>query len=69
LQDGGYRYPWASVHILAPLFLGIAVIAAFIVWEGWFTPQPMIPKIIFTEEKAIGLALIVATAGGNYFLS
>ncbi|OQV00814.1 hypothetical protein CLAIMM_06262 [Cladophialophora immunda] len=63
-QDGGYRYPWQSVHVLAPLIIGFAAVAVFVYWEGWLAPHPMIPRGIFGHDRAVGLALIVATAGG-----
>ena len=27
------QYPWRSAHVLAPLLIGVALIAAFFVWE------------------------------------
>ena len=27
------QYPWKGAHVLVPLFIGAALIAAFIIWE------------------------------------
>ncbi|CZT15092.1 related to MFS drug efflux pump [Ramularia collo-cygni] len=68
LQAGGYSHPWTSAYILCLLLFGIALIFAWIVWEGKFARHPMIPKELFTGQKVVAPAFAVAfVAGMNFF--
>ena len=59
LQWGGYNYPWVSAHVLVPLLLGLALIAAFLVWEGKFAKYPMFPARILQESRILTLTLVI----------
>lgn len=59
LQWGGYIYPWTSVHVLVPLLLGVVLLAAFVVWEGWFAKYPMFPRRINQAPRILTLTLII----------
>ncbi|KAH8078743.1 iron permease [Cristinia sonorae] len=43
LTWGGTRYPWVSVYVLVPLFLGLGLLAAFVVYEAHVPKVPTIP--------------------------
>ena len=76
---GGYRYRWSSVHVLAPLILGVVLLAAFAVWQARLAPYPMVPRRLvgYHHEGAAGppprkrtmwLALIITfVSGANFF--
>lgn len=57
LQWGGYNYPWTSAHTLAPLLIGAALVAAFVVWEAKFAAYPMFPSSIKREPRILLLTL------------
>ena len=59
LQWGGYNYPWASAHVLVPLLLGVALIAAFFVWESRFATYPMFPRRLKNESRVLTMTLII----------
>lgn len=68
MQWGGYQYPWGSVHVLVPLLLGVVLLIAFIVWEGWFAQYPMFPKRLQREPRTLALTLIITfVSGANFF--
>lgn len=69
MQWGGYQYPWTSVHVLLPMLLGVALIIAFIVWEGWFAAYPMFPKRINQSPRVLVLTLIITFISGANFIS
>jgi ABC-type bacteriocin/lantibiotic exporter with double-glycine peptidase domain len=49
---GGLMFPWSSYHTLVPLILGLAGLAAFVVWEQHFTKQSLVPMSIFANRTA-----------------
>ncbi|KFH46505.1 putative MFS-type transporter -like protein [Hapsidospora chrysogenum ATCC 11550] len=60
LSWGGSTYPWASAEVLCPLIIGIATVAAFFVYEGYFCRvQPLMPPRMF---RNIGFDAIIAIA-------
>jgi MFS family permease len=68
MQWGGYQYPWSSAHVLAPLILGVVLIVAFIIWEGWGAKHPMFPKRLRQEPRILGLTLVITfISGANFF--
>lgn len=69
LQWGGYNYPWKSAHVLVPLILGIALLAAFFVWESYFAKYPMFPGRIKQEPRILMLTLIITAISGASFFS
>jgi MFS family permease len=68
LQWGGAQYPWASAHVLAPLFIGVALLVAFAVWEFKGTKYPMFPARLKKDPRNLYLILfITAISGANFF--
>ncbi|EOD47768.1 putative mfs drug efflux protein [Neofusicoccum parvum UCRNP2] len=68
LQWGGYNYPWTSAHTLVPLFIGVALIIAFLVWEWRFATYPMFPSSIKQEPRILMLTLVITfISGANFF--
>ncbi|KUJ13544.1 MFS general substrate transporter [Mollisia scopiformis] len=49
---GGIMFSWSSAHTLAPLLIGIAGIAVFVLWEIYFAKHPLIPMSIFNNRTA-----------------
>ncbi|KAK3654672.1 hypothetical protein LTR56_003945 [Elasticomyces elasticus] len=68
LQWGGYQYPWSSAHVIAPLIIGVVLLAAFFVWEAKFAKYPMFPKRLRQEPRILGLTLVITfISGANFF--
>ena len=68
MQWGGYQYAWDSVHTLVPLILGVVLLAAFCVWEGYFAKHPMFPKRLKQDPRILILTLIITfISGANFF--
>lgn len=44
LTAGGTSASWSSAQILAPLIVGLAVLAVFVAWEGRFAKIPIMPR-------------------------
>lgn len=44
LTWGGVAYSWISSHVLAPLVVGAAGVAAFMIYEIFFAKYPVVPK-------------------------
>lgn len=68
LTWAGADYSWASSHVLAPLLVGIATLAAFIAWEWKGAKVPLVPLHIFKNKMVWG-ACITMTINGWLFLS
>jgi MFS family permease len=68
LQWGAVQYNWGSVHNLVPLLLGLALLAAFVVWE-LRAPYPMVPRAMFSKAKKtmIVILLLIFISGGTFF--
>lgn len=64
MQWGGYQYDWDSAHVLAPLILGVILMIAFVVWEG-YAPYPMFPRRLRQEPRTMGLLLVVTFISGG----
>lgn len=69
LQSGGYSHPWSSAYVLCTLLIGVALIAAFFVWEWKGAKYPMVPKELFAGQRVVALAYGVAFIGGMSFYS
>jgi MFS family permease len=69
MQWGGYQYPWASAHVLAPLLIGaFLLLVAFPIWEIKFAKFPMFPSRMKKEARTLTLTLIItAISGANFF--
>ncbi|KAF4465823.1 trichothecene efflux pump [Fusarium albosuccineum] len=60
LSWGGTTYPWKSAEVLCTLVIGIATLAGFFVYEGFFCRvQPLMPPRVF---KNIGFVAVVCCA-------
>jgi len=53
LTWGGTRYPWGSAHVLAPLLIGLALLAAFVVYEAYVPELPTIPFRVLNNPTTI----------------
>lgn len=64
----GSQYNWGSVHNLVPLLIGLALLAAFVVWE-LRAPYPMVPRAMFSKAKKtmIVILLLIFISGGTFF--
>lgn len=68
LQWGGYQYPWVSVHVMVPLFLGLVLIIAFFIHQWKFAKNPMFPKRLRQNPRVLALTLIITfISGANFF--
>ncbi|AEO54910.1 hypothetical protein MYCTH_98330 [Thermothelomyces thermophilus ATCC 42464] len=65
---GGYQYPWSSAQTLAPLIVGVALIAAFAVWQRRGTSNPMVPRHLSEKPRALALTMVITfISGANFF--
>lgn len=69
LQSGGYTHPWTSGYVLGTMLSGLALIAAWVVYEWKFARHPMVPGELFKGQRIVGLAYVVAFAAGMNFFS
>ncbi|KAF2110595.1 major facilitator superfamily domain-containing protein [Lophiotrema nucula] len=69
LQSGGYTHAWASAYVLCTLLIGLALIAAWVVYEWKGARHPMVPKELFKGQRIVGLAYVIAFAAGMNFFS
>ncbi|GJE91677.1 MFS general substrate transporter [Phanerochaete sordida] len=53
LTWGGVKYPWSSIHVLAPLVIGIAGIAFFFVYEALWAKNPLIPFTLVSNRTSL----------------
>ncbi|GAE00244.1 MFS drug efflux pump, putative [Paecilomyces variotii No. 5] len=71
LQWGGYqinKYKWTSAHVLVPLLVGAALIAAFCFWEIYGAKYPMFPSRLKQEPRVLALTLVITfISGANFF--
>lgn len=51
------------------LFIGAALVAAFVVWEWKGAKYPMVPKELFAGQRVVAVALAVAFVSGMNFYS
>ena len=57
------KHGWPHPEILASLFVGIAALLAFVVWERR-TPHPLVPLDVFTIRNFLGANLVTAFVYG-----
>ncbi|KAG9043887.1 hypothetical protein FS837_009033 [Tulasnella sp. UAMH 9824] len=68
LTWAGVKYPWSSYQVLVPLIVGLALTAAFFVYEAKFAIEPVVPWELVNNRTAISgyvgvfLHSIVSTA-------
>lgn len=51
------------------MLIGLALIAAWVVYEWKFAKYPMVPGELFKGQRIVGLAYVVAFAAGMYVIS
>lgn len=69
LQSGGSSRPWVSAYVLCLLFIGAALIVAFVFWEWKGAKYPMVPRDLFVGQRVVAIALAVAFVSGMNFYS
>ncbi|BCS17609.1 putative MFS drug efflux pump [Aspergillus puulaauensis] len=68
MQWGGYQYDWDSAHVLAPLIIGVVLLACFAFWEIYGAKYPIFPSRLKQESRTLGLTLVITfISGANFF--
>lgn len=49
---------WKTGYIIAMIVLGVASLAAFVVWEKWFSPVPYFPFKFLRDRTVLGACLL-----------
>ncbi|KAJ6586404.1 major facilitator superfamily domain-containing protein [Mycena vulgaris] len=60
---GGIRYPWASVKVLAPLTIGLALLVVFAIYEAKVPVRPTIPLDVVSNRTSLSGLLTTAAHG------
>jgi MFS family permease len=60
---GGVQYPWDSWRTLVPLIVSAAGLVAFVVYQEYFAPHPLIRTSIFKSKSAAILYLTTTIHG------
>nr|GAT46162.1 predicted protein [Mycena chlorophos] len=60
LTWGGIRYPWASAQVLAPLIIGLVMLAVFGVYEAKVPAYPTIPLDVIGNRTSLAGLLTTA---------
>lgn len=60
LTWAGSSYDWNSVEILAPLIIGVALLAAFLVWEYLMLPGNYLSRLNPTRKAMLPFKLLLA---------
>ncbi|KAF7308132.1 MFS domain-containing protein [Mycena chlorophos] len=57
LTWGGIRYPWGDAHVLAPLIIGLVLIAVFGIYDARLSPssgvRPTVPSDIISNRTSL----------------
>ena len=62
------QHPWTSADTLAPLIVGVFMIASLVAWELWGTKNPMVPRGLSKAPRTLALTMIVTfISGANFF--
>ncbi|KAG8161826.1 hypothetical protein KVR01_008813 [Diaporthe batatas] len=68
LSWGGSVYPWVSAEVLCTLLVGVATLAAFAVYEGYFCRvQPLMPPRMFRNVGFVAIIAIAVVGAMVYF--
>ena len=75
LSWGGQTYPWTSAPTLCTLLLGVATLAAFVVWEAWLcrpgvwggVEQPLMPPRLFRNRGFVGIVVVASICAMVYY--
>ena len=65
LQSAEFTHPGRSAFVLAQLIIGLASLAAFVVWEWKYASEPMIPREMFAGLRIVGMAFGIAFVAGR----
>ena len=60
-------YPWNSAHVLAPFFIGIAIMAALAIQQARFTRDGLFHHDLFKHDRNFALAFIIILIDGMAF--
>ncbi|KAJ7487867.1 iron permease [Mycena latifolia] len=63
LTWGGVRYPWSSAEVLAPLTIGLTLLAVFVVYEAKVPNRPTIPLDVVGNRTSLSGLLTTAAHG------
>jgi hypothetical protein len=63
------QYPWSSAHTLVPFVLGIVLITAFVIWEGYGAKYPMFPPRLKKNPRILAMTLVITFISGSNFFS
>lgn len=69
IQSGGYTHSWKSGYVLGTLLVGLALIAAFVVWEWKGAKAPIVPRELFQGQRTIGVTFVLLFIAGMNFYS
>ncbi|KAK3936025.1 multidrug resistance protein fnx1 [Diplogelasinospora grovesii] len=68
LTWAGSSYAWNSAHVVATLVVGLALMVAFVVWQGIGTSVPLVPLRIFKSGIVNGASLTMFINGWNFVM-
>jgi MFS family permease len=69
LTGAGTIHPWNSAIVLAPLLLGILLIALCFIYDFTIAKRPFFPPKLFSQFREYTLLLVVVFVGGMVFYS
>ena len=62
------QYPWTSARTLAPLIVGVFLLACFVAWQLWGATNPMVPRNLSKAPRTLALTMIITfISGANFF--
>jgi MFS family permease len=69
LSWGDNPYPWTDAHVLAPLLVGAAILAAFLIYEIKFKKDGLLHHGLFREDRNFAICLFVMFVDGMAFFA
>ena len=68
LSWGGSVHPWKSAAVIATLLVGVALLAAFTLWEIYAPlKEPLVPMHLFRNGPWIMSTIILGVGAGMYY--
>jgi hypothetical protein len=62
------QYPWTNARTLAPLIVGVFLLACFVAWQLWGAAHPMVPRNLSKAPRTLALTMIITfISGANFF--
>jgi hypothetical protein len=61
---GGVAAPWVSAQVLAPIFIGAALLVVLCIWEWKFAAWPFMDRDLFRRGRTFSLVLGVVFVSG-----